>query len=402
VKEYRYKALTTSGETVSGLRRAADVTTLTADLIGQNLVLLDSRPTLGSLGKAFSFGGRAGRRELRAITLHLATSLGAGIPVVQALRDFEEETQQGALRDILTDLREEISSGTQLDTALHKHPEVFPEVYIAMVTAGQESGKVAEAFTELVEYLDWLDDLQGKTKQAMVYPAILFAGVVGLFMLMMLYVLPRFTGMFEGMNVKLPALTQHVMNTFDNLKIWWPLLGGGTIAIVLGWTFSYRTPSGRYALDLFLLRLPVLGSFLHKLALSRFSRHFTLLFASGTNLLRLLILLQKVVGNAVMARELEMVHARVTTGQTLAAAFAESQWFPPLIQRLIAVGEKTGRLDDTLQKAADYLDKEIPRALKQAFTLLEAIIVAILGALIAISALSILLPIFELRGNLVN
>jgi type II secretory pathway component PulF len=176
----------------------------------------------------------------------------------------------------------------------------------------------------------------------------------------------------------------------------------GTIAVVLGWIFAYRTPRGRYALDLFMLRLPVLGGFLHMLALSRFARHFTLLFASGTDLLRLLTLLQKVVGNAVMARELELVHARVTTGQTLAEGFSESVWFPPLIQRLVAVGEKTGRLDETLQKAADYLDKEIPRALKQAFTLLEAIIIAVLGALIAISALSILLPIFELRGSLVN
>ena len=162
-----------------------------------------------------------------------------------------------------------------------------------------------------------------------------------------------------------------------------------------------RKPRGRYLTDLALLRLPVVGGFIHKLSLARFARHFALLFSSGTDLLRLLELLQKVVGNKVLEEELIVVRDQVTTGETLASAFAGTTSFPPLIQRLVGVGEKTGQLDVTLQKAADYLDKEIPRALKQAFTVLEAIIITILGALIAISALSLLLPILHLRNQLV-
>jgi len=402
MREFRYKALTSTGETISGIRRSEDSTSLTKELFAQNLILLESRQTLGSLGNAFSFAGRAGRRELRAFTLHLATSLSAGIPVIPALRDFESETKSGAFRDVISDLREEISSGAQVSEALVKHPEVFSEVYIAMISAGQESGNLAEAFAELVDYLEWFDDLQGKTKQAMVYPAILLLGVLSLFLLMMLYVLPRFLGLFEGMEVQLPSLTRNVMSVFDNFSVWWPLYVGLVISSVMGWNLLYRTERGRFAIDTLMLRLPVVGGFVHKLALSRFSRHFSLLFASGTDLLRLLLLLRKVVGNAVLAKELTMIHDRVTTGETLASSFALSPWFPPLIQRLVAVGEKTGQLDKTLQKAAEYLDKEIPRALKQAFMILEAIIIAILGGLIAISALSILLPIFELRSNLIH
>lgn len=402
MREFRYKALTSTGETVSGIRRAEDAGSLTTELFAQNLILLESSQTLGSLGKAFSFAGRAGKRELRAFTLHLATSLSAGIPVIPALRDFETETKSGAFRDVISDIREEISSGNQVSEALAKHTEVFSEIYIAMIAAGQESGNLAEAFEELVDYLEWLDELQGKTKQAMVYPAILLLGVLALFMLMMLYVLPRFLGLFDGMDVELPTLTRRVMAVFDNFTVWWPMYTFSIFALITGWHLLYRTERGRYALDLFMLRLPVVGSFVHMLALSRFARHFSLLFASGTDLLRLLKLLQCVVGNAVLAKELVMIRERVTTGETLASSFAMSPWFTPLIQRLIGVGEKTGRLDQTLQKAADYLDKEIPRALKQAFTLLEAIIIAVLGGLIAISALSILLPIFELRSNLIN
>jgi len=402
MKEFRYKALTATGQTVSGLRRASDATALTQELFTHNLILLESRPTLGSLGKAFSFGGRAGRRELRAFTLQLATCLSAGIPVLSALRDFEKEIKSGAFRDIIADIRGEISAGTQVSEALAKHPEVFSEIYIAMVAAGQESGNMAEAFGELVAYLEWSDDLQGKTKQAMVYPAILMSGVLGLFLLMMLYVLPRFMGMFDGMEIELPTLTLRVVAVFEAFTIWWPALLCGAVISVVSWNLARRNERGCYLVDLVILYLPVIGGFAHKLALSRFSHHFSILFASGTDLLRLLQLLQKVVGNAVLARELAMIHERVTTGETLASSFAASKWFPPLIQRLVSVGEQTGQLDKTLQKAGEYLDKEIPRALKQAFSVLEAFTIVVMGVLIAISALSILLPIFQLRSNLVH
>ncbi len=400
MREYRYKALAKSGETVSGIRNAADVAALTQALFAQDLILIESKSTLGSLGKSFSFAGRAGRRELRDFTLNISTSLAAGIPILSALRDFEAETRSGAFRDIIADIRNDISGGTQVAEALAKHPEVFSEIYVAMVTAGQDTGNLAETFGELVAYLEWFDDLQGKTKQAMVYPAVLLAGVMGLFVLLMLYVLPRFMGLFEGMDFELPGLTKAVISVWEGFGRWWPFMLGGGIAAVVGFKLFHRTEQGHYLTDLALLRIPVVGGFMHKLSLSRFARHFSLLFSSGTDLLRLLELLQRVVGNEVLAKDLAMIHQRVTSGETLAASFAESRNFPPLIQRLIAVGEKTGQLDTSLAKAADFLDKEIPRALKQAFTLFEAIIIALLGGLIAVSALSILLPIFQMRSNL--
>jgi type IV pilus assembly protein PilC len=401
MKEFRYKALTTAGELVAGIRRAEDAATLGQELFAQNLTLVDAKQTLGSLGLAFSFAGRAARRELRDFTMHCSTCLGAGIPMVSALRDFEAEAASGAFKDIITDIREEISSGTQIAEAFAKHPEVFSEVYVALLSAGQDSGNLAEAFTELVHYIEWADDLRARSRQAMVYPAILLTGVLGLFLLLMLYVIPRFMGIFTAQEFQLPRLTMQVMAVGKAFGHWWPFLLGGLGALMLVFSFLRRDRQGRYLLDYALLRLPIVGNFVHKLALSRFARHFSLLFASGIDLLRLLTLLQNVVGNSVLARELAVIHAQVTTGQSLADSFAGSKHFPPLIQRLISVGEKAGNLDVTVVKAADYLDKEIPRALKQAFTLLEAIIIAILGALIAIFALALLLPILQLRNQLV-
>lgn len=401
MREFRYKALGANGQMVAGLRRAESAAVLSQELLNQNLILLENRPTLGSFGKAFSRAGRAGRRDLRDFTLHVATCLSAGIPVITALGDFERDAASGPFRDIISDIREEISSGAQISEALAKHPEVFSNIYIAIVTAGQDSGDIAGCFGDLVGYLEWLDDLRSQTKQALSYPILLAGGVVALFMLMMLYVVPRFMEIFKSGDVQLPALTLAVMATFDWLRIWWPLLLVGAGATAAAFSLLKRTDRGRLWMDTAILKVPVLGGFMHKIALSRFAKHFSLLFGSGTNLLRLLELLEDVVGNAAMAKELAEVRQRVMTGETLAAAFARAKSFPPLIQRLVGVGEQAGQLDKTLGKAAEYLDREIPRALKQTFTALEAVLIVVLGGMIAVAALSVLLPILNMRSAVV-
>jgi type II secretory pathway component PulF len=400
MKEFRYRALTSAGEVVAGVRHAPDAATLTGEMLAQNLVILEARPTLGSLGRLLSSTGRVSRRDLRDFTLHLATCLGAGIPIITALRDFERESARGGFRDVIVDIRQEVAGGTQLSTALSHHPEVFSEIYLAMVKAGEAGGGLDEMFGELVAYLEWIDDLHAKSKQAMIYPAILLTGVIGLFMLLLLYVIPRFMGIFNSVDFELPTITQRVLSVWHFFRHWWPVVVGGILCVVVGASLVRRTPRGRYLGDLLLLRLPVVGGFVHKLALSRFARHFALLFGSGTDLLRLLELLQQVVGNAVLHRELVAIRERVVTGETLADSFAPSPWFPPLIQRLISVGEKAGALDTSLLKAADYLDKELPRTLQQAFKVFEALVIAIMGALIVVSALALLMPILEIRSQL--
>ncbi|RKZ13488.1 hypothetical protein DRQ50_10370 [bacterium] len=401
MKEFRYTALTTGGQVIAGIRQAESSALLGRQLFEQNLILLDNRPTLGSLGKTFSLAARAGRRDLRDFTLHVATCLAAGIPIISALRDFERDSASGPFKRIIVDIREDIASGSQVSEALTRHPEVFSEVYIAIVTAGQDSGDMSRAFGDLVTHLEWLDDLRSQTKQALSYPMLLAGGVIGLFMLMMLYVLPRFMDIFKGGEVELPAMTLAVLAVFDWIRVWWPLVVLGMAATAVSFTMLRRTDQGRLWIDTMALKVPVVGSFLHKIALSRFARHFSLLFASGTNLLKLLDLLGDVVGNAAMAKDLREIRDRVMTGETLAEAFSHASTFPPLILRLVAVGEQAGQLDTTLGKAAEYLDRELPRALKQTFTALEAVMIVVLGALIAVAALSVLLPILNLRSALV-
>jgi len=181
---------------------------------------------------------------------------------------------------------------------------------------------------------------------------------------------------------------------------WWWLIFGGLGLATIGLKLYFQTDSGAYYRDLYLMKVPVIGGFIQKIALSRFSKSFSLIFASGLDLLRLLDLMKGVVGNQVMARQIATIRSRVATGESLTDGFADADAFPPLIQRLVAVGEKTGSLDNSLMRASRYLDKEIPRDLKKAFTVFEAFIIAVLGAVVCVAAMSLLMPIMQIRGNM--
>lgn len=396
MREYRYSALTSTGQTVSGVRRAESSDLLSTELLQQGLVLLKSRPTLGSLGGIFSASKRAARRELRDFTQHMATCLGAGIPAMTALSDYQNDTT-GPFAEVLTDIRGDVSSGTQLDESLARHPHIFSPLYLAMIAAGQNSGNLDESFSELVGYLEWNEDLRSQTSQALIYPGMLLSAIIGLFLLMMMFVIPRFESIFSTANFEMPTLTLRVMALGHFMGTWWWAIFTAIGATLLAARLYFQTDKGAYRRDQILINIPVLGVFQRKLALSRFSKTFSLIFASGVDLLRLLTLLEGVVDNRVMAAQLVTVRQRVSSGESLREAFRDADMFPPLVQRLIAVGEQTGSLDTSLRRASDYLDKEIPRDLKRTFTVFEGVIITLLGVLVCVAALSLLMPIMSIR-----
>jgi type II secretory pathway component PulF len=399
MKEFRYSALTTNGTTVTGIRRSESRDALASDLLASGLVLLKTKPSLGAVAQLFSPAGRFSRRELRDFTQHMATCLTAGITAVTALDDFQKQSD-GAFAEVIADIKGDVSSGNQLDEAFARHPQVFPPVYLALVKAGQNSGNLDNAFEELVAYLEWNENLRGQATQALIYPALLLTAIIGLFLLMMLFVIPRFSGIFDSLDTELPALTVAVLNTGKFMGHWWWLILGGLAASFISIRLFFNTDRGQLVRDQLLLKTPVLGGFVHKIALSRFAKTFSLIFASGIDLLQLLNLVQEVVNNKVMTRELARIRSRVASGETLTTSFNDSDSFPILIKRLISVGEKTGSLDTSLMKASEYLDKEIPRDLKKAFTIFEALVIALLGVLVCVAALSLLMPIMSIRGDM--
>lgn len=398
MREFRYSALTASGNTVTGIRRAPDHSQLAAELLESGLVLLKTHAG-GGLFEQLRPGHRISRRELRDFTQHMATCLAAGITAVTALGDFQQD-RQSRFSQVIADIRSDVSSGTQLDEAFARHPHVFSPVYLSLVRAGQASGNLDNTFEELVQYLEWNENLRSQATQALIYPALLLVAIVGLFLLMMLFVIPRFKGAFASFGDNLPTLTVKMLAMGDFMGHWWWLILTLGAALVTGFRMAVATERGAYLLDWSLLRMPIIGTFVQKLALSRFAKTFALIFASGTDLLKVLELMQGIVSNRVMASELKTIRSRVASGETLSASFAATRTFPLLIQRLVSVGEMTGSLDQSLKKASEYLDKEIPRDLKKAFTVFEALVIAILGAMVCVAALSLLMPIMSIRADM--
>ena len=398
MREFRYSALTASGNTVSGLRMSNNKDHLAAELLESGLVLLKTHGGLGLLG-SFLPGKKANSKELRDFTQHMATCLSAGITAVTALGDFQQD-KSSKFTEVLADIRSDVSSGTQLDEAFARHPHVFSSIYLSLIKAGQASGNLDNAFEELVQFLEWNENLRSQATQAMIYPSILFSAIIGLLMLMMMFVIPRFKGAFASFGNNLPPLTVKMLALGDFMGHWWWLVFGSIAGLVIAFKIMVRTERGAYLRDWALLNTPVLGSFVHKVALSRFAKTFSLIFASGTDLLKVLELMQGVVSNKVMAQELKIIRRRVASGENLTTSFADTKTFPILLKRLISVGEMTGSLDKSLMRASEYLDREIPRDLKKAFTIFEAIVIAILGALVCVAALSLLMPIMSIRADM--
>ncbi|MFT5234004.1 MAG: type II secretory pathway component PulF [Candidatus Krumholzibacteriia bacterium] len=394
MNEYRYNAITVNGQTVTGVRQAVDAEELARELMSQGLVVLGTSRTFGALGKMFSPGHRKARKELKEFTQHMATCLAAGVTAVSAISEFQSTTT-GFFNEVLGDIKGDVSSGTQLDEAFSRHPELFGPVFLALVSAGQNSGGLDAAFEELVAYLEWSEDLKGQTTQALIYPAMLLTGILGLFLLMMLYVMPRFAEIFNDSNFELPALTVYVMSGGEFMVTWWWAIFGSIGGAIIGAKMYFATEAGALRRDGWLLKMPVVGAFQRKLALSRFAKTFALIIASGVDLMKVLELMSGVVGNQVMAKEIDTVRQRVASGQSLTEAFEDANLFPPLVMRLVAVGERTGSLDVSLRKVSDHLDKEIPRDLKKAFTIFEGVVIAVLGVLVCVAALALLMPIMS-------
>ncbi len=399
MRKFRYSAVTATGQTVTGVRRAESKSGLTEELLSHGLVLLKAQSTLGSFGDLFSTSSRSARKELRAFTQHMATCLSAGIPLLESLTDYRDEST-GAFREIVSDICNDVQSGASLDAAFANHPDVFDAVYLAMVAAGSTTGRQDKVFDELVEYMEWTENLRAQTAQAMIYPAMLITGVLGLFLLLLLFVIPRFSTMFADGDFELPALTRGVMAAGHFMGHWWWLLLISLGGAIVGSKLFFRTDFGAYQRDRILLATPVMGRFIRKLALSRFSKSFSLIFSSGVDLLSVMRLMTDVVGNRVLAAQLDLVRRRVASGETMQESFRGADQFPPLIQRLVAVGERTGTLDSSLLKASAQLDREIPRDLKKTLSMFETLVIIVLAVLVSIAALALLMPVMQMGSGI--
>lgn len=390
---------------------AEDEDDLLDKLESRHLYLITSKHTRRTNGGGKSSGGGGGRRIVRAkvkradlisFTVHLSTVISAGVPIIQGLDDMIDETDNPSFKQVIQGIKNSIEDGNSISDSFAQYPGVFSELYIAILQSGETTGRLDNVLKEIVSFLEWQDALVGQIKQATTYPTMVLFGVIGFIGLIFTFVLPRFLGVFENFDIELPLPTRIVIAISEFFQGFWWLMLSAIIAGVIGYRAANKTAPGRLAIDRMKLKLPVFGELMRKIALSRFSHYLATLFGAGVNIMNALEVVERVVGNAVLSEVVRKARIQVGTGHAIAAALKESKEFPPMVVRMVVIGEQTGNLEETLNKVSEYYDREVPQTIKRLFTVLEGAIIVVLGGVILFVVLSIILPMLSLQDTAIQ
>jgi type IV pilus assembly protein PilC len=335
-------------------------------------------------------------RDVVVFTRQFATMINAGLPLVQALDILAQQTDNKRLADVTRAVVYDVESGNTLADALRKHPKAFADLYVNMVAAGEAGGILDTILVRLAEFLEKNDLIIRKVKGAMVYPAVIF-GVAGIAIsVLLIFVIPTFQTMFASVNMTLPLPTRIVIGLSDLLTgYWWAILGALGIT-AFGLNRYYKTVPGKLQIDRFLLAFPVIGDVLRKSAVSRFTRTLGTLVSSGVSILDGLEITARTAGNMVIHNAVMESRASIAGGETIAQPLAKSKVFPPMVISMIAVGEQTGGLDEMLTKIADFYDDEVDAAVSTLLSLMEPVMIVVLGAVVGGMIVAMYLPIFDM------
>lgn len=402
---YAYKAMDDGGRTVSGVMEAPSEDQVDSSLREKGLYIISVEARAQAAGKAQKkpapqSGGRVSRRDLILLTTHLGTLFSAGIPLGPGLREFADEPPSKTIGAVAQELVEDVEGGTMLSDGMAKFPRVFPEIYVALVKAGEASGHLDAVFNDLVASLEWQQSIISQVRQASIYPLILMSALGGLVTLLFTFVLPRFAVILQKTGAPLPLPTLVVLTIGNFMQANWTYLLFGGIGLIVVIRLWVRTPGGRFTMDHFKLQLPIFGSIIRKVALSRFAHHLETLQRSGVEFVFALTVLERVVGNAYIARALVQVREKVVGGMAFTEALRGTRQFPPLVLRMVANGEMSGDLAGSLGKVSQYYDKEVPDAVRRVFGMIEPVMITVLAVVVLGSILSVFLPIYTVLGKI--
>src|SRR6266850_8322880 len=386
-------------ETASGreIRNSVEATTeqaAIAALLNRNLLVVSIQEKIGKKGR--TSGGRVGLADLVIFTRQLATMIDAGLAMVQSLQGLAEQTTNKVMRDVIKDVCTRVESGDSFSEALQKHPKAFGRLYVAMVSAGEKGGLLAEILARLATYLENTARLRKKVKSAMMYPVVVTVVAIVITIFLLVKVIPVFGDIYSGFGAKLPAPTLFLINVSNLMKhyfLFFLIAGGGA---VWGWFQFIKTKSGREFWDSKRIKLPVFGSIAHKICLARFTRTLASLIRSGVPILEVLQIVSQTVGNVVMEKAIKTSAGDIERGESISGSLGKHSVFPSMIIRMITAGEQTGKIDNMLERVADFLDEEIETTLAGLTALIEPILIVFLGVVVGGMVICMFLPIFKM------
>ena len=402
---YFYIARDFSGKRREGVIEANSNTEAVVNLRRQNLVPIEvhfiGEKGLSSIVKPEKgLKGRVSLMELAVFSRQFATMLDAGVSIIDILQDLSSQTSNRYLGYVLSRIRKDIQEGSNFSMALSKHPKVFSPLYIALVRSGEESGNLPTVMEEIASYLEDQIILLRKVRQAVSYPSVIIVFFIGVVSFVFLFLIPRFQTIFASFGAQLPALTRIILNISQTFLKLLPLIIGFLFVLWIAFLFYRRTSIGRRHIDTLKLRFPFFGKLMTKISLSRFARSLSTLLGGGVSIAMALEIVADTAGNVIIESIIRKIRKGVIEGKILGEEMKKHKIFPPMLVRMVSVGEETGRMEDMLSRVARFFRDEVDATLNILTSILEPILIIGLGIVVGIVVLAIYLPIFKLAATM--
>ncbi len=390
-----YTGRTRSGQTITGEMEAPTRDAVVAKLRTQQVIATNVRGKPRDITIP-GFGGGVEEKEIVVFTRQFATMIDAGLPLVQCLEILASQQDNKVFKKALTEIRQSVEGGLTFAAALKQHPKIFTSLYANMVEAGEAGGILDTILNRLAMYMEKAMALKKKVKSAMIYPSTIVSVAVVVVIFLLVFVIPTFKAMFEGFGAALPLPTQIVLELSNIVRAYFLVGLVAIAAMIVGIRMWYKTSSGKLAIDSFLLKTPVFGILIRKVAVAKFTRTLGTLISSGVAILDGLDITARTAGNKVVEGAVLRTRASIAEGKTIADPLKASGVFPPMVVQMIAVGEQTGALDAMLGKIADFYDEEVDTAVSNLTALLEPMLMVFLGVVIGGVVIAMYMPIFKL------
>lgn len=404
---FDYKVRDSAGKVIKGTLDADNTGLVARRLREMGYVPLDISARSGASGairRDLHLPGNAGRVPLKVLAVfsrQFATLISSGLTLFKAITILEEQTEHPGLAKIIGDVRAQVERGVALSEALSKHPKAFSRLYVAMVKAGEASGSLDRALISLADTMEKQVELRGKIKSAMAYPVASLGIVVAIAAAVLLFIVPVFKGIFAQLGGKLPAPTLILVDMSNIAVHYFPFVVVALVIVVVGFRRLIQTPNGRVAWDTTKLKAPVFGSLMRKTAVSRFTSTLSALLSAGVPVLEALEITRETVSNVVVSKGVDSIIDGVKRGEPIARGLTGHPVFPTMVTHMISVGEETGGLDSMLAKAATFLDNEIERTVESLTSLLEPLMIVVLGGAVGSMVICLYLPMFKV-DTLIN
>ena len=344
--------------------------------------------------------GRVTRQDMITLCFHLEQVLNSGVSLVEGLNDLRDSSDNPVMQSLTASIVEDVQTGANLSEAMEKYPQVFDEVFTTLIRAGEKTGNLGIIFASLAETIKWQDELATKTKKLLMYPAFVLTIVTGVFFFMMTFLVPQLVTFIKMMGMELPFHTQLLIDTSDAIIHYWPLILGIPVGMVLLIITGIRvSPMVAYGVDFMKLKIWIFGPIIQKIILARFANVFAMMYAAGITVLECLTISEKVVGNLVMSQVMQDVRTMISDGEAITASFKKTLIFPPLVLRMLSVGESTGGLDKSLLNVRYFYDREVKDSVDKLQGLIEPVLTLLLGGLMAWIILSVLGPVYEIMNQ---